>query len=139
MGWHLEQNSRKQQRWISSSSLGTLVCLVTLLVHLYLPLVHQYEHILEGFIISAALGGEPRAEFYLGAAQSQDPHHSHHDAATCPLCQAALGSRYFTVTTPSLSPSQALTVLRFREIAFTAILANPDILTFGPRAPPTSL
>jgi hypothetical protein len=143
MGRHQDPNGKNHQSWLSSGPrqirLGSLICLVALLAHFYLPLVHQYEHILEGFIASAAWGGEQQAEFQLGAPESQDPHQSHHDAATCPLCQEALSSRYFTVTTPSLSPSQAIPVQRFRETAFTEIVANPDILTSGPRAPPTSL
>ena len=143
MGRQQDQNGRKHQCWLLSGAmrtrLGSIICLVALLAHFYLPLAHQYEHLLEGFIASAALGGEQQAEFQLGAPESQDPHQSHHDAATCPLCQEALSSRYFTVTTLSLSPSQALPVQRFRETAFTSIVANPDILIFGPRAPPTSL
>jgi hypothetical protein len=138
MGWHLEQKSRKQQSWISSSSLGSLVCLVTLLVHLSLPSVHQYEHILEGFIVSAAGGDEKRSEFQLGAAESQHRDHSHHDAATCSICQAASLCRYFSAPTLCLSPISALPVQRFWDRAFTSIVADVNLLTSGPRAPPAS-
>ena len=66
MGWHLEQKSRKQQSWISSSSLGSLVCLVTLLVHLSLPSVHQYEHILESTAIMLNDQTRKRTYVHLG-------------------------------------------------------------------------
>ena len=55
MGRHIIKKGKKQQSFISFS-LGSLVCLISLLVHLYFRLVHQYEHILEGFNASAALG-----------------------------------------------------------------------------------
>jgi len=136
MGRHLNKNSEKQQSLILSG-LSSIVCLVALLVHLYLPLVHQYEHILEGF--TASTGGEKQAEFQIGAPESQHQDHNHHDAATCPVCQAALNSRHFTVTTPLLSPILTLPVQRFCETASTPIVDSPDILTSGPRAPPTCL
>ena len=64
MALHRDRNGRKYQSWMfsgaSQTSLGSFLCLVALLAQLYLPLVHQYEHIMEGFTASAALGVEQK-------------------------------------------------------------------------------
>jgi hypothetical protein len=138
-----DRNGRNSLRWMLSGTsqirLGSFICLVALLAQLYLPLVHQCAHILEGLNASAALGVEQKAEFSLEAAESHHPHHSHHDAATCPICQAALGCRYFAAPTLSLSSILVLPVQRCCDNAFASIVANPHILISGPRSPPTSL
>ncbi len=67
MALHRDRNGRKYQRWMFSGAsqilLGSIICLVALLAQLYFPLVHQCEHILEGFIASATFGVEQKAEF----------------------------------------------------------------------------
>jgi len=144
MGQHRDHRGRKGEVWIPSGALktrlGFLICLIALLAQFYFPLVHQCEHLLEGFITSAALGVEQVAPVRIEAAESEEEeHHSHHDAATCPICQAALSSRYFAVPTISLSMNHVLPVQRFCDSAFTSVIANPDILISGPRGPPISL
>jgi len=144
MGQHRDHRGRIGEVWMPSGALktrlGFLICLIALLTQLYFPLVHQCEHLLEGFITSAALGVEQGAPLRIEAAESEEEeHHSHHDAATCPICQAALSCRYFATPTISLSLILGLPVQRFCLGAFTSIIANPDILIFGPRGPPISL
>lgn len=119
---------------------GSIICLIALLAQLYFPLVHQCEHILEGFIASAALGAEQGVTLRIEDAESEEgEHHSHHDEATCPICQAALSCRYFAVITLSLAPALSMPVQHFCNNCITSIVADPDILVLGPRAPPVSL
>ena len=143
MALHRDRNGRKYQSCMFSGAsqirLGSILCLVALLAQLYLPLVHQYEHIMEGVIASATLGVEQKSEFSLEATECHHTHHSHHDASTCPICQAALSLRHFALPTLSLSPILALPVQRFCDNAYTSIVANRHILISGPRSPPTSL
>jgi len=144
MGQPRNHRGGKGAVWIPSGELktrlGFLICLTALLAQLYFPLVHQCEHLLEGFITSAAWGVEQGAPLRIEAAESEEEeHHSHHDAATCPICQAALSCRYFATPTISLSLILALPVQQFDGGGFTAIIANPDILISGPRGPPISL
>jgi len=144
MGQHRNHRGRKGAVWMPSGALktrlGFLICLIALLAQLCFPLVHQCEHLLEGFITSAALGVEQGVPLRIEAAGSEEEeHHSHHDAATCPICQAALSCRFFATPTISLSQILALPVQRFGDSAFTLVIANPDILISGPRGPPSSL
>jgi hypothetical protein len=125
---------------ISQTRLGSLFCLLALLALFFLPLAHQcHLHALEGLDATTASSPEQTAEVRLGSAESEGPLHSHHDAASCPICQAALGSRYFTVPTPSLSSVLSISVQRFCNNAFTSGVTTQDILVTGPRAPPISL
>ena len=125
---------------ISQTRLGSLFCLLALLALFFLPLAHQcHLHALEGLDATTASSPEQTAEVRLGSAESEGPLHSHHDAATCPICQAALSSQYFATPPLSLSPAISLPVQRFCNETITSIIVTPEILTSGPRAPPVSL
>ncbi len=143
MALHWDRNGRKYLIWMFSGArltrLGSFLCLAALLAQLYIPLVHQCEHILEGFVLPAAFAVGQKTEPSIGAAEPQNPHHSHHDAATCPICQAALICRYFAAPTISLAPILGLPIQRCCDTADTSIAANPDILISRPRSPPTLL
>jgi hypothetical protein len=143
MALHRDRSGRRYQSrrfsGVSQIRLGFIICLVALLAQIYIPLVHQYEHGLEVCLTSAAWGVAQKTELRPAASKSQHPHHSHHNPATCPICQAALNCRYFAAPTLSLSSPLVLPVQRFCDNAFTAIVANPHILISGPRSPPTSL
>ncbi len=119
---------------------GFTFCLIALLAHLILPLAHQYHlHALEEIHASVALAAGQEVSLLLGAAESEEEHHSHHDAASCPLCQAAFRARAFIVPAVNLALSLYLPVQRFCNNSLTSVVANPDILVSGPRAPPISL
>ena len=119
---------------------GFIFCLVALLAHLILPLAHQcHLHALEEIHASVALEAGQEVTLGLGAAESEEEHHSHHDAASCPLCQAAFRARYFIVPAVDLAPALSLPVQRFCHNSITSVVANPDILVSRPRSPPISL
>jgi hypothetical protein len=144
MAWLRDRNGRKFQSWLCSSAsqprLGSIFCLIALLAFIFLPLAHQCQlHTLAGLHAPLAAGMEQNPGLQLSALEPDEPHHSHHDAATCPICQAALSCRYFAVSSLSLSPIISLPVQRFDGEAFISIVAHPDILISGPRSPPTSL
>jgi hypothetical protein len=144
MGRSRDPNRRNHQGWMLSDTvqtrLGSLICLAALLALTFLPLVHQYYvHGLEELHGPHAAGVDHIIGLRLNAPEPYEPHHSHHDAATCLICQAASLSRYFSAPTLSLSPISALPVQRFWDRAFTSIIADVNILTAGPRAPPASL
>ena len=122
------------------TSLGSLFCLFALLALFFVPLAHQcHLHTLEGLHppLASVLGKQVGLQ--LSVPEPEEPDHHHHDAATCPICQAALSSRYFAVTTLSLAPALSLPVQRFCNNAITSLVATPDVLVSGPRAPPVSL
>ena len=124
---------------ISQTRLGSLFCLLALLALFFVPLAHQcHLQTLEGLhpLLASVLGEQVGLQ--LSAPEPEEPDH-HHDAATCPICQAALSSRYFAVTTLSLDPVLSLPVQQFCNNAITSLVANPDVLILGPRAPPVSL
>jgi hypothetical protein len=115
-------------------------CLFLLLALIFVPLAHQcHLHTLEGLHppIASALG-EP-VGMQLSVPEPEEPDHHHHDAATCPICQAALSCRHFAVTTSSLTPALSLPVQRFCNNAITSVVADSDLLVSGPRPPPNSL
>ncbi len=143
MGQHRDHSGRIGKGWMPSGAkkirLGSLVCLVAFLALTFLPLVHQcHLHGLEKLHHHHA-GVEQESAPGINAPEPDEPHHSHHDADTCPICQAAAMCRYFSVPTLSLSPVLATPVLRLRETSSSSTIANPDRLTSGPRAPPISL
>ena len=124
---------------VSQTRLGSLFCLFALLALFFVPLAHQYHlHTLEGLhpLLAAVLGEQVRLQ--LSAPEPEEPDH-HHDAATCPICQAALSSQYFAAPPLSLSPAISLPVQRFCNKTITSLIVTPEILTSGPRAPPVSL
>jgi hypothetical protein len=142
MGRSRTQHSRKGPSWMMSGGgnirLGALFCLFALLALIFIPLAHQcHLHALERF--DTAPVNQPKGRLSLWAAQTHKAHHPHHDAATCPICQAALAARYFAVTAPSLSLVFSLFVQRFCNNAFTLGVTNQDILVTCPRAPPIPL
>lgn len=144
MTWLRDRNGRKYESWLYSRGsrprLGSAFCLIALLGFIFLPLAHQCQlHTLAGVHAPLAAGMEQNPRLQLSAPEPDEPHHSHHDAATCPICQAALSCRYFATPNISLSLILALPVQRFVNSAFISIVANPDILISGPRSPPTSL
>src|SRR5271157_2976578 len=109
------------------TSLSSIFCLFLLLALFFVPLAHQcHLHTLEGLHppLASVLG--ENAGLRLSAPEPEDPDHHHHDAATCPICQAALSSRYFAVTTLSLDPVLSLPVQQFCNNAITSLVANPD-------------
>jgi hypothetical protein len=119
--------------------LYSLFCLFLLIALFFVPLAHQcHLHTLEGGHPSLASVLGKQVGLQLSVPEAEEPDH-HHDAATCPICQAALSSRYFAVTTFSLAPALSLPVQRFCNNAITSVVANPDVLVLGPRAPPVSL
>jgi len=119
--------------------LGSLFCLFLLLALFFIPLVHQgHLHALERPYPPIAAGAEQKVGPRLSAPEPDQTDH-HHDAASCPICHAALGSRYFTTPSPSLSSLLSLLVQRFCHNAFTSVVTTRDILVTGPRAPPISL
>ena len=125
---------------VSQNRLGSLFCLLALLALIFVPLAHQcHLHTLEGLHppLASVLGKQVGLQ--LSAPEPEEPDHHHHDPATCPICQAALSCRYFTVTTLSLAQALSLPVQRFCHNAITSVVANLEILTSGPRAPPVSL
>ena len=125
---------------VSQTRLGSLFCLLALLALIFVPLAHQcHLHTLEGLHppLASVLGKQVGLQ--LSVPEPEEPDHHHHDAATCPICQAALSCRYFAATTLSLTPAISLPVQRFCNKAITSLVANPDILASGPRAPPVSL
>jgi hypothetical protein len=125
---------------VVQTRLSSLVCLAALLALTVLPLVHQcHLNDLEQLHAYHATRGEHQVGLRLSSPEPYKPHHSHHDPATCSICQAASLCRYFSAPSFSLSPILALPVQRFRGIVFTSVIASPDILISGPRAPPTSL
>ena len=122
------------------TNIGSIFCLIAVLAYLILPLAHQgHLHALKEFHTSVAWDAGQDVTLRLGAAESEEPQHSHHNAHSCPICQAALSSRYFTVPTLSLSPAISLPVQRFYNKTITSVVVNPDILVSGPRSPPISL
>ena len=144
MGQHRDYNRGNRQRRVLSGTTWTrlysLFCLFLLLALFFVPLAHQcHLHTLEGLHppLASVLGKQVGLQ--LSAPEPEEPDHHHHDAATCPICQAALSSRYFAVTTLSLAPALSLPVQRFCNNTITSVVANPDILVSGPRAPPVSL
>jgi len=125
---------------VMKNRLGSLVCLAALLALTILPLVHQcHLHGLEKLHPHQAAGLEHTPGLNLSAPEPDEPEHSHHDATTCPICQAASLCRYFSAPTLAFIPVSALPILRFCDKPFTSLTANACILTAGPRAPPASL
>ena len=124
---------------ISQTRLGSLFCLLALLALFFVPLAHQcHLQTLEGLhpLLASVLGEQVGLQ--LSAPEPEEPDH-HHDAATCPICQAALSGRHFAAPILSLSPVISLPVQRFCNETITSIIVTPEILTSGPRAPPVSL
>lgn len=120
--------------------LGYIFCLIGLLAHLVLPLAHLVHlHELEELNISGALDTGQAVALRLGACESRPQQHSHHDAASCLICQAAFRARCFIVPAVNLATAFILPVQRFCNKTITSVVANPDILVSGPRSPPTSL
>ncbi len=75
--------------------LKSSICLIALLALIVVPLAHQHHlHSLEGFSPPPALGVEIPGDLQLSSPKPEDPDHHHHNAVTCPICQAALSSRY---------------------------------------------
>jgi hypothetical protein len=144
MGQHRDYNcGNRQRRGLSGTTwtrLYSLFCLFLLLALSFVPLAHQcHLHTLEGLhpLLASVLGKQVGLQ--LSVPETEEPDHHHHDAATCPICQAALSSRFFAVTTFSLAPPLSLPVQRFCNNPITSLFADPDILASGPRAPPVSL
>ena len=144
MGQHRDYHHKtRQMRALSGATwtrLYSLFCLFLLLALIFVPLAHQcHLHTLEGLHppLASVLGKQVGLQ--LSVPEPEEPDHHHHDAATCPICQAALSCRYFAVTTLSLAPALSLPVQRFCHNAITSVVANPDVLVSGPRAPPVSL
>ncbi|MFI5330322.1 MAG: DUF2946 family protein [Desulfobaccales bacterium] len=144
MGRPRDYNCGNGQRRVLSGTTWTrlysLFCLFLLLALFFVPLAHQcHLHTLEGLHPPlASVLGKP-VGLQLNVPEPEDSDHHHHDAATCPICQAALSSRYLAVTTFSLAPALSLPVQQFCDNAITPLVANPDVLVLGPRAPPASL
>ena len=143
MGQHRDYNhGNRQSRMLSGATnrLYSLFCLFLLLALFFVPLAHQcHLHTLEGLHSPLASVLGKNVGLQLSAPESEEPDHHHHDAATCPICQAALSSRYFAVTTLSLDPVLSLPVQQFCNNAITSVASNQDVLVLGPRAPPVSL
>lgn len=119
--------------------LGSFFCLIAILAHLVLQLAHQsHLHALEGPYSSVAWNTGQEVKQLLGSAESGEPQHSQHHANSCPICQAALSSRYFAAPTLSLNQVIYLPVQPFCQKTITSLAANPDILVSGPRSPPIS-
>ncbi len=119
--------------------LGHIFCLIAFLGHLLLPLAHQVHlHELEELNISVALDAGQGIGLR-GAAEPEPKGHSHHDAASCTICQAAFRARWFVAATDHLSAAFILPVHQSCNKFSTIAVANPDILTSGPRSPPISL
>ncbi|MGO9580219.1 MAG: DUF2946 family protein [Desulfobaccales bacterium] len=126
---------------VGQTRLHSLFCLFAILALFFVPLAHQcHLHTLDGLHPSLASVLGENVGLQLSAPEPEEPdHHHHHDAATCPICQAALSSRYFAATTLSLATILSLPVQRFCNDAITSLVAGPDVLVLGPRAPPISL
>ncbi len=144
MGQHRDYNHGNRQRRVLSGTTWTrlysLFCLFLLLALFFVPLAHQcHLHTLEGLYppLASVLGKQVGMQ--LSVPEPEEPEHHHHDAATCPICQAALSSQYFAATTLSLAPVLSLPVQQFCNNAITSFVANQDVLVLGPRAPPISL
>ena len=144
MGQHRDYNRGNRQSPMLSGAnwnrLYSLFCLFLLLALFFVPLAHQcHLHTLEGLHppLASVLGKQVGLQ--LSAPEPEEPDHHHHDAATCPICQAALSSRYFAATTLSLATVLSLPVQQFCNNAITSLVANQDVLVLGPRAPPVSL
>ena len=140
----LYRHGRKYQAWMfsgaSQTRLGSIFCLIAFLALFFLPLAHQrHLHALEGLHAPHATGVDQKDELQLSAPEHDEPQHSHHDASSCSICQAALSARYFSVLLLTISPVLSLPVQRFRHNATTSVAANADILVSEPRAPPISL
>jgi hypothetical protein len=120
--------------------LGSFFCLIAILAHLVLPLAHQgHLHALEGLYTADVSDAGREVKLLLGSAESEEPQHSHHHANSCPICLAALSSRYFAAPTFSLTQVLYLPIQRFFHKTIASAVANPDILVSGPRSPPISL
>lgn len=120
--------------------LGPFFCLIAILAHLILPLAHQsHLHAFEDFYSSDDLNTGREVRLLFGSAESEEPQHSQHHANSCPICLAALSSRYFAAPTFSLTQVLYLPIQRFCHKTIASAVANPDILVSGPRSPPISL
>lgn len=143
MGQFRDHNGGDNHSWKLSAAmqtrLGSLFCLFLLLALFFVPLAHQsHLHALEGPYPPIAVGAEQKVGPRLSAPEPEETEH-HHDAPSCSICQAALNCRHFAIPTFSLSPVLSLPVQRFCKSAFISVVANPDILSSGPRSPPISL
>ena len=139
-----EPRAKYNQNLIMSGAkrihLGYFFCLIALLAHLVLPLAHQFHlHQLEELNISGTLDAGQVVAVRFGGGESEPQHHSHHDATSCPICQAAFRARCFMVPAVNLATAFILPVQRLCHKTSTIAVANPDILVSGPRSPPVSL
>jgi hypothetical protein len=139
-----KQNGKNGKSWMPAlavkTRLGPLGCLALLLTLTFLPLVHHWH--LNGMKKSNAFHtarNEHKIGLCLSEPDSDKQQSPHHNAATCPICQVASMCRYFSTSTLSLSPVLALPVQWFCESDFLSLVADSNILTSVPRAPPTSL
>jgi hypothetical protein len=143
MGRYRDHNGGDKQSWKLSGAmqtcLGSLFCLFLLLAVIFVPLAHQsHLHALEGLYPPIAAGADQKVGLRLSAPEPKETD-QHHDAASCSICQAALCCRHFAIPTLSLSPVLSLPDQRSCHNTITSVVANPDALVLGSRAPPVSL
>jgi hypothetical protein len=136
-----EHYGKDGKSWMPSVAMqtrfGPLVCLVTLLALIFIPLLHHWHlcGLEKGHAFHAA-GIKHEVGLHLSEPGPDKPQHSHHDGAICPICHAASRCRCFSAPTLSLSPIFALQVQWFCQSSITSPVASPFILTSGSRAPP---
>jgi hypothetical protein len=144
MGRHRDYNGGNSQSWMISGSnqirLYSLFCLFLLLALFFIPQAHQrHLHTLGGLYPPPASGAEKQVGLQLSATEPEGPDHHHHDAATCPICQAALNSGHFVVPALVLPIILALPVQLLDHYDSTPGITNPAILAYNSRSPPNSL
>ena len=125
------------------SKFNFIFCLFAVLANVLLPLAHQchcHLHTCEESNPASFLVSSEASTPALEAGDPEpDEHHSHHDPATCPICQTILHAGRFTISTVISSPVPSLQVLRICHLVSISIIVSPDILNSKPRSPPISL
>ncbi len=117
-------------------SLLPLLCLVVFLPYLLLPAVY-YGHLTAAFL--PAFQGDPRAGPPAIGPHTEKPPGPYHDSDSCPICRAASSLQdYGFFSFPQLAEC-ATQVRLAAHIGPIPIIANPDFLVSGPRAPPVSM
>ncbi len=117
-------------------SLLPLLCLIVFLPYLLLPAVY-YGHLTAAFL--PPFQEDPRAGPLAIGTHPEKPPEPYHDSGSCPVCRAASSFHDYGCFPWTQAQEGPTPVWLVAVISPAPIIANPDFLVSGPRAPPVFL